>query len=133
MISLCDIPPEYLTATCAIVFSKNRVYRLLCSFLERIHNRIPHKDIILDIPLLHCTNVTIRQMNGSTEILNKLTVGLNKNCAKRHIRPLYVNLGGDIFGLVYLPVWHSSAQRFLICLAFLIQQICCLCLAHGPQ
>ena len=33
-----------------------------------------------------------------------------KNCVQRHIRPLYVNLGGDIFlFLVWFRVWLSSA------------------------
>ena len=36
-----------------------------------------------------------------------------KNCAKRHIRPLYVNFGGDIF-FVWFRVWHSSVQPLFL-------------------
>ena len=40
---------------------------------------------------------------------------IEKNCAKRHIRPLYVNFGGDIFFfLVFFRVWHSSVQPLFI-------------------
>ena len=56
-----------------------------------------------------------------------------KNCAKRHIRPLYVNLGGGIF-LVWFRVWHSSAQPLIICAVFLLHLILgCIRHAHPPQ
>ena len=56
----------------------------------------------------------------------------NTNCAKRHIRPLYVDLGGEIFFcLGWFWVWHSSAQSLIICAVFLLQLILgCLRRAH---
>ena len=41
-----------------------------------------------------------------------------KNCAKRHIRPLYVNFRGDIFfvfGLVLSVAQLSSASFYFLC------------------
>ena len=50
--------------------------------------------------------------NGHTPVE---IIKLNKNCAKRHIRPLYVNFRGDIFlFLVWFRVWHSSVQPLFI-------------------
>ena len=49
---------------------------------------------------------------GGTYIPIEMTC---KNCAKRHIRPLYVNFGGDIFLFcVWFRVWHSSVQPLYI-------------------
>ena len=59
-----------------------------------------------------------------------------KNCAKRHIRPLYVNFGGDIFLFcVWFWVWHSSVQPLFISfsLTWMASTIFCLRGAHRPR
>ena len=50
---------------------------------------------------------------------------LLKNCAKRHIRPLYVNFGEGTFFLfwVWFQVWHSSVQPLIISFVFLLQHM----------
>ena len=59
-----------------------------------------------------------------------------KNCAKRHIRPLYVNFGGDIvLFCVWFWVWHSSVQPLFISfsLTWMASTIFCLRGAHRPR